>query len=436
KTDVLVVGAGPAGLMAALALGRLGVKTTVIERRECGAIYGNADGIQPGTLEVFASYGLVDHVLREGWPVVAYVLPQRQPQAPDISVKDARYPFEVALPIQKIEGTLRDAAAGSGVYVEQPYIPTNIAISREKDDDHPVQVIVERPATSAKEPHKRVVRAKYLIGCDGSHSWIRDVMGICMIMLDEEAIRWAVMDCTPKTDFPDTMTKAVISTPVCGIIGLIPHRDGRVRLYVPLPPYLDVKKLSKEEFHAHVQATTEKAFFPYKFDVSIFSRLSYYKVVQAVASSFSVENRVFIAGDAAHTHSAKAGQGANASMRDCHNLAWKIAYVLRGWAKPDLLSTYDVERQAYAHDLIALDRNINNAIGKNRDDAKYTKGIGITYHSVLTSMVEPSELAPSIIPGERLAPATILRLSDWRQMDVQDLLVSDGTFKLILMPGD
>lgn len=99
---------------------------------------------------------------------------------------------------------------------------------------------------------------------------------------------------------------------------------------------------------------------------------------QKVASSFSNRNRIFIAGDACHTHSPKAGQGANASMGDTHNLgsshpfkfcfahkhqkAWKLAYVLKGWAASSILATYEQERREYALDLISFDREISSSL--------------------------------------------------------------------------
>ncbi|VDC01078.1 unnamed protein product [Peniophora sp. CBMAI 1063] len=460
-TDVLVVGAGPSGLMCALALARYGVDTMIVERREYGQIYGNADVIQPGTIELWESLGLREGLMREGTPILAYASwsvdedsgeLERQPQGPNVSLRDCRYPYEIALPIENIEGLLRDDAAKYRLQVEQPWIPTDLVILPEevgKPNAYTVRVILERPADSKWTQRKRTIYAKYVVGCDGARSWVREKVGIKLERRerDDQAVNWGVLTFTPETDFPDTMVKAVISTPDRGMIFWIPRPDSKARLYVPLSSKVDTRTTSRAAFLDAISNVVDHVFRPYTLKIKDCDWISTYKVIQAVASSFSAKNRVFIAGDAGHTHSAKTGQGANAAMKDSFNLAWKLAFVIRGWAKPTLLVTYEAERKKYASDLIAIDRDIATAISHGRNNARFYKkiweernrfitGVGVCYHSPLTPVEKPSPLAPRLTPGERLPPAAILRLSDWRPRNTHDLLQADCTFKLLLFPGE
>ncbi|KAI0309593.1 FAD binding domain-containing protein [Amylostereum chailletii] len=449
-TEVLIIGAGPSGLMGALALGGLGVKTILVDRRAPGTIYGSADGIQPATIEMWESYGLKERLFQDGHKITTYAayttneagLLERQPQGFDIDVPDARYPFEVAIPTEALEGVVRDAAAKSGVPVQWTWIPTSIVTEEKDGDEYPVKVALQHPTDASKT---RVIHAKYVIGSDGARSWVRSNVRIDMVKAesDDEAITFGVVNFTPDTDIPDMTTKTVITTPICGTIGYISHPDGKGRLYIPLLPTVDTRKIKEEELLAIMQETLDKSCKPYYVKITEPTWVSTYRVVQSVAARFAVKDRVFISGDAAHTHSAKAGQGANASMRDTHNLAWKIAYVLRGWASPSLLATYDLERRTYAQALIALDKDIAKAFDGGKGDYKkiwddknrFISGVGVVYDSSLTPSSTPSQLAPNITPGERLPPVAILRLSDWHPANVHDLIKSDGTFKLVFFPG-
>lgn len=213
-------------------------------------------------------------------------------------------------------------------------------------------------------------------------------------------------------------------------VQLIPREEGKVRIYVQLSPQdsvktsdgrLDKSVLSSDMMRTKVLSVRDvsrmkyvlakialqrirEGMHPYKihftrvFWSTIFTGEYHYHflrttintiyiVPQKVASSYSFKDRIFIVGDACHTHSPKAGQGANASMGDSHNLgeyslmfiwvvslkcsrkAWKLAYVLRGWANPSLLATYETERRKFAQDLIAFDKRIAHSLdGKTAEE--------------------------------------------------------------------
>jgi phenol 2-monooxygenase len=178
---------------------------------------------------------------------------------------------------------------------------------------------------------------------------------------------WGVMDALAVTDFPDIRLKAAIQSASKGNLLIIPREGGYlVRFYVDLgevrPENRDAIKLTTVE---RIIQTAQGILHPYSLDVKEVAWFSVYEVGQRLTSRFddaiatdatSREPRVFIAGDACHTHSAKAGQGMNVSMQDGFNLGWKLAAVLQGRSHASLLRSYSDERQPVAQELIDFDK--------------------------------------------------------------------------------
>ena len=193
---------------------------------------------------------------------------------------------------------------------------------------------------------------------------------------------WGVVDMLAVTDFPDIRLKAAIQSADEGNILLIPREGGyMVRLYVDLG---EIDPNNREAFRdKHTQetviATAQRVLRPYTLDVKSVVWFAVYQVGQRVTDRFddvpadqagSRLPRVFIAGDACHTHSAKAGQGMNVSMQDTFNLGWKLASVLEGRAKPELLRTYTAERHAIAQGLIDFDKEWSKIMASPPKDPK------------------------------------------------------------------
>ncbi|KAF8577151.1 hypothetical protein K439DRAFT_1418443 [Ramaria rubella] len=483
NTDVLVIGAGPSGLMAAQALARLGVSVRVIDRRCYGTQYGNADGLQPRTLEIWQSYGMLQNFVPKSAPMHALVTYERGRDGEGLVrstpsrnvVVDSRYPFELTACIDTIEETLRHSMEEAGAYQTQPVIPLSIDIigkdhtSSGIEVTHPVKVFLSHlPKGSSQDlPNTRshstgsesnvasskteVVHAKYVIGADGAHSWVRHHLGIEMEG-DQTEYVWGVMDVLVDTDFPDCRFKCVIQSSTGALI-IIPREEEKIRIYVQLSAEdnvkmpngrLDKSTLSPDIVRSQVLERAREGLRPYKVDFKHVFWCTIFAVPQKVATKFSYNNRIFIVGDACHTHSPKAGQGANVSMGDSHNLAWKLAYVMRGWARESLLDTYEIERRAHALDLIEFDKQIAMSLN-GRTAAEYqrmlhkqnmfTSGIGVHYQSRLTDQ-EVNLCALGLKTGERLPPGCLVRLGDWQPMDLQDLAPSDGLFKLFIFPCD
>ncbi|KAF4611200.1 hypothetical protein D9613_007135 [Agrocybe pediades] len=477
QVDVLVIGAGPAGLMAANALAKYGVNVRIVDKRPDKVAAGQADGIQPRTIEVLQSYGLADRLLKEGnqMHVAAFYNPspsggiELTDRVPDVTAPSARYPFEVTLHQGAIESIFLDSMRLSGVEVSRPVVPTSISISKEESAltdplSHPVRVVLSylKPINQAEEGEEgeaEIVHAKFVIGADGAHSWVRKSLDIVMEGEQTDYI-WGVVDLTPDTDFPDIRNRCAIHSSQ-GSCMIIPREGDKVRLYIQLDDksahVMSNGRIDKNKLQPSILLeTARRCLYPYKIATpESFDWWTIYIIGQRVASRFSVNERVFIVGDACHTHSPKAGQGMNASMNDSHNLAWKLALYLKGFGSMSLLKTYEFERRKYAQDLINFDKQFAKLFsGKPRTEAfqdgvsheeflqifqtfgGFTSGIGIHYaDSAITNSKHQSKAAKLIV-GQRILPQIFLRAADSRPVEIQDMLPSDGRFKILVFTGN
>ncbi|KAF8997916.1 FAD binding domain-containing protein [Cyathus striatus] len=470
--DVLIIGAGPAGLMAANALASSGVNVRIVDQRPQKVAAGQADGIQPRTIEIFQSYGLADRLLKEAnqMHMAAFYNPspnggiELTERVPDVTASSARYPFEVTLHQGAIEAIFLESMQKHGVQVSRPVVPMSVQLTQDesklKDPKaYPVRVVLKSLQPTDSHSDTEVVHAKFVIGADGAHSWVRKSFDIAMEGEQTDYI-WGVVDMVPDTDFPDIRNKTAIHS-LNGSCMIIPREGDKVRVYIQLgnkdvidtsSGRLDKSKIGPEQ----ILEVAKKSFYPYTFKTPAqFDWWTIYIIGQRVASKFSVNERVFIAGDACHTHSPKAGQGMNASMNDTHNLAWKLCHVLRGWAGIPLLKTYEFERRKYAQDLIEFDRQFAKLFsGKPRTELNqdgvshedflkafqtfggFTSGTGIRYEESIITNATHQAHASKITVGQRMPPQILMRAADCKPVDIQDYLPSDTRFKLIAFTGN
>lgn len=470
--DVLIIGAGPAGFMCGNALAAAGdIKVRIIDLRPSKVIAGQADGIQPRTIEVLQSYGLAERLLREGnqMHMCAFYNPnvageiQLTSRAPDVTAPTARFPFEVTLHQGAIEQIFMDSMAAHNLRVDRPVKPVAIEVSRDPEQlrslsSYPVKVTLARLDAAVDADKLEVVHAKYVVGADGAHSWVRKALGITMEGEQTDYV-WGVVDMIPDSNFPDIRNKTAIHS-TNGSSMIIPREGDKVRLYVqlsesdvvdPATGRVDKNRMSSEQ----ILEVARKTFQPFHIrPLSDVEWWTIYIIGQRVASRYSVEDRVFIAGDACHTHSPKAGQGMNASMNDTHNLAWKMVQVLRGWASPSILKTYEAERRKYAQDLIDFDkqfaalfsgkpRTSNNQDGVTHEDflkafqtfGGFTSGIGVHYSPSMIVNTKHQKSAENLVIGERMLPQVFIRAADAKPVEIQDVLPADIRFKILVFLG-
>jgi len=286
-----------------------------------------------------------------------------------------------------------------------------------------------------------------------------------MLEGDSANVAWGVMDVLLVTDFPDIRLKTAIRSAGHGSVLVIPREGGYlVRLYIEMAELKPGERASDKNISSdQIIATARRIFAPFTLDVKEIAWWSVYEIGQRVCDSFDdvpaqkrheLTPHVFIAGDACHTHSPKAGQGMNVSMADSFNLGWKLAAVLAGRCAPELLHTYTAERQVVAQDLIDFDRDMARLFSARQESpanadpkafehyfimhGRYTAGVEVTYGpSSLIGSGQGQHLAEGLPVGKRFHSAPVIRLSDAKPMHLAHTIKADGRWRVLLLaPAD
>ncbi|MGY8631589.1 FAD-binding monooxygenase [Bradyrhizobium sp. 14AA] len=468
EVDVLIVGCGPAGLTLAAQLAQFpDIKTCIVEQKPGRLLVGQADGIACRTMEMFHAYGFSERVLKEAYWVNETTFWKPNERAPEKIVRSGRvqdvedglseFPH-VILNQARIHDGFLDVMRKSPAKLEPHY--SRRLLDLEVDPaagpaDHAVTVRLER-VDAGNEGKVETIKARYVVGCDGARSTVRKSIGR-ELHGDSANHAWGVMDVLAVTDFPDIRFKALIQSAKDGSLLIIPREGGyMVRIYVELAK-LDVgERVANRNITADdVIAKAQRILKPHTLDVKEIAWWSVYEIGQRLTDKFDdvpeteIEARlprIFIAGDACHTHSPKAGQGMNVSMQDAFNLGWKLAAVLRGQCAPSLLHSYSAERQAVAKELIDFDREwagiLASAAKAGGGDAaktqdyfvrhgRYTAGTATHYKpSLLTGATSHQHLAEGLVIGKRFHSAPVIRLGDAKPVHLGHASQADGRFRI------
>jgi 2-polyprenyl-6-methoxyphenol hydroxylase-like FAD-dependent oxidoreductase len=394
--DVLVAGAGPTGLTAAIQLARAGRSVRIVDAAASAFIGSRGDGLQPRTQEVFDDLGVIDAIRAGGMapPPFRVCLDgefagmRTMFDAPE-PTSDLPYPSVWMVPQWRTEEILRARLAELGTTVEFGTPLTGFTPT-----EHGVTV----------ELGAETVEARYLVGADGGRSTVRKQLGIGFVGETDEALRVVLGDvAAPALDHAVGHLFAKAENPTAGAALTPLHGTDLFQIAAGDQPTLEGLQAALDAVtgELHVELT----------------RLSWATVWRPnirLAQRFS-DGRVFIAGDAAHVHPPTGGQGLNTGVQDGYNLGWKLAAVLGG-ADPALLDTYDGERLPIAASVLGLSTAIMRKYTDGAEDAgdrgRDTQQLDLNYRDSVLSVTDADVLA-DLHAGDRVPDA---QLGDGRRL--------------------
>ncbi|WP_348788534.1 FAD-binding monooxygenase [Leifsonia sp. NPDC080035] len=461
EMDVLIVGSGPAGMVTAAQLSQFpGVSTRIVERRGGRLAIGQADGIQARSVETFQAFGFAERIIAEAYRITEMAFWKPDPADPTRIVRAARavddptgiseFPHLIVNQARVLDYFAEFAAnSPSRLKPDYGWEFRGLEIG---DGEYPVSVTLVG-TSGPQEGVQRTVRAKYVVGSDGARSKVRESIG-CTLAGDQANHAWGVMDVLAVTDFPDIRTKCSIQSEYGNIL-LIPREGGYLfRMYVDLGEVHDDSGAVRATTIEQIIAKANEILHPYTLDVRNVAWHSVYEVGHRLTDRFddvllpeagTRTPRVFITGDACHTHSAKAGQGMNVSMQDGFNLGWKLGHVLEGRSPESLLATYSAERQVVAQNLIDFDKQWSTLMATKPEDladpteledfyvrtAEFPAGFMTEYApSLIVGEARHQGLATGYPIGKRFKSAVVERVCDTNPVQLGHHARADGRWRI------
>ncbi|MDO9435238.1 FAD-binding monooxygenase [Hydrogenophaga sp.] len=476
KVDVLIVGCGPAGLTLAAQLSVFPhIRTCIVDQKEGPLQMGQADGIACRTMEMFEAFNFSERVLKEACWINEVTFWKPDAAKPGSIVRHGRvqdtedglseFPH-VVLNQARVHDFYLDFMRKAPTRLEPHYARSFVDLEVDPSaSEHPVTVRLER-TDAAHAGQIETLKARYVVGCDGARSGVRKAIGRQLVG-DSANHAWGVMDMLCVTDFPDIRHKVAVQS-ANGNLLVIPREGGYlVRFYVEMDKLGQAERVASRGITLDTLiAAAQRILHPYTLDVKEVPWWSVYEIGQRICDQYddapeaeadTRQPRVFIAGDACHTHSPKAGQGMNFSMQDTFNLGWKLAAVLSNQCAPELLRTYSQERQVVAQELIDFDREWaamfsdrpqqdGNGQSEGVDPeafqkyfeqhGRFTAGMGTHYRpSIICGEDTHQHLATGFVVGTRFHSAPVLRAFDARPMELGHVAKADGRWRLYAFAG-
>lgn len=419
--EVLVVGAGPVGLTAALELRRQGVACRIVDRLPERLPYAKAVGVQPRTLEVWDRMGIVRAVLEAAVPMrgqYVYVDGVERGRFDLVLPPEVPYGF-AALPQYETERLLEEALVRHGTRIERG----TVLDAFEQDPDGVTARLTDAAGVGEE------VRVGYLVGCDGAHSTVRKGLGLSFeggafpeaYMLGDVEVDWDLPEGYGLRSMLLDDAGAVADVLVC--VPLPGRRRYRMSMRVPgAAPGASAPRGSAADGIAHgldgggtapgladIQAVLDRL-SPRRTTASALRWSSVFRISHRIVDRYG-EGRVFVAGDAAHIHPPTGAQGMNTGVQDAYDLAWRLALAVEGRAAPGLLAGYDAERRPVGEEVVG--RTVRHATAggvqaaaDDPDDPDDSRTLMLREAQLLVGYrgspsVDPSDDGPRPGPGDR-----------------------------------
>ncbi|KAH0541698.1 hypothetical protein FGG08_003861 [Glutinoglossum americanum] len=459
--DIVIVGAGPVGLMLAACIARLGkYKIKHIDIRPERTQIGRADGIQARSLDILRNMGLKRPIMAYN-PGRIYEVAFWNPLQHGKGIHrtgtwksypefiDTRYPFTTILHQGRIEKIFVEDLERMDIQIDRSW-----AISRFKNEGEDLEYPVQVDLIQTNGEAECAVRTKYLFGADGARSFVREQLGVKMTYKDPTIH----MKCTVHSDSGSAM--------------IIPHGNNVVRVYVQIKSSdkgQDPRRMATE---SRIQQQANDILSPYRIEWDRVDWHSAYPIVQGIAERYTLDQRIFMGGDACHTHSPKAGQGMNYGFLDAQNFAWKFHLVESGFATQAILHTYEEERKKMAQKLIDFDAKYaalfssrppsvsevedavrckdhgeaeesNEFVRTFKQSTEFTSGYGVHYdpnclnwseaHPAKSPLFSPPGV--KLLPGRVFPPVTVTRVSDACIAHLEQEIPQNGSYRIYIFAG-
>lgn len=330
--SVLIAGAGPVGLTLANELTRQGVSVRIVDKTAARTDKSKALVLWSRSLELFDDAGYVADFLPAGFAAHGAQISNGREIIASVSLGsiDSRFPYALMIPQSETERVLEENLARRNVTVER-----TVELTAFSEETNGVQATL-RTASGESE----MVRADWLVGCDGAHSTVRHGLGFSFEGSTLES-HWALAD--GHVTGLEPKDRLHIFWHRDGILAFFPIVGDRWRVIADLGP------ATGDEKHPDPTLDEINALMALRGSPAIVMKdpfwLAAFRINERKVKDYR-KGRVFLAGDAAHIHSPAGGQGMNTGMQDAFNLAWKLAMVIGGRARPALLDSYSPERSA------------------------------------------------------------------------------------------
>jgi pentachlorophenol monooxygenase len=374
EPEVLIAGAGPIGLTAAIELARRGIACRIVDPLLDPPLYAKAVGVQPRTLEVFEAMGILRRILDAATLMhgqIVYVNGERAGQMDFVVPPDVPFGF-IAIPQYETERILREELTSYGVQVDR-----GVRLAAFDQDADGVT------ATLVSDGGSETLRVPYLIGADGAHSTVRKTLGLTFeggafdeqYMLGDVEVDWSLpqgygLRAMHQTD--GVTDDVLVCIPLPG--------RKRYRMSMLVPEELTVTSSAGGVEHGfagdrapelrHIQAVIDRL-SPEPTTARNMRWASVFRISHRIVDRYG-RGRVFVAGDAAHVHPPTGAQGMNTGIQDAHNLAWKLALAVTGDAAAGLLDSYDAERRPVGEEVVGRTvRSAREGIGADSTDPDY-----------------------------------------------------------------